>query len=87
MKDITSKTRIPADFHPDMDGEFNIDVHRILTRKNIKKIKVSPTKYKFGFLYLETVPLTPLIRLIKLLLKYISIPTINREASSISAII
>ena len=47
VKDIHSKTSVTKSFGPLPDDEFDIEVSRLLTRRNTKNIKAHPETYKF----------------------------------------
>lgn len=47
VKDIKSKTSVLRSFGPFPDGEFDMKVSRILTRKQTKEVKMRKNKYKF----------------------------------------
>lgn len=47
VKDIHAKTGVTRSFGSFPDGEFDIDVSRLLTRRNTKKIKAHLEVYKF----------------------------------------
>ena len=47
VKDIHSKTSITKSFGPFPDDEFDIEVTRLLTRRNTNHIKAHPETYKF----------------------------------------
>lgn len=47
VKDIQSKTSVTRSFGPFPNEEFDIDVSRLLTRRNTNYIKTHPERYKF----------------------------------------
>lgn len=47
VKDIHSKTSITKSFGPFPDNEFDVDVSRLLTRRNTNEIKSHPEIYKY----------------------------------------
>lgn len=47
VKDIDSTTSVCRSFGVPDNGEFDVDVHRILTRRNTNEIKAHPEIYKF----------------------------------------
>lgn len=46
VKDIDSTSSLARGLHIDMDGEFDIDIHRIFTTKQTNQVKSNPQLYK-----------------------------------------